>query len=271
MAPKRTFKEKTVVITGAAGGIGTALAHRFAAAGSRLGLLDIDEGGLQALSRQLDRRNIPNSAVAFDITRQTDCEMAIRRLIDRFGSIDLLINNAGLTHRSAFTDTVAAVYEQVMAVNFFGALYCTQAALPALIRNRGFIVVMSSIAGFSPLYGRTGYAASKHALHGLFESLRTEVEAEGVGIMMVCPGFTDTDFRFRTLDADGGITDHPQSTVGRMLTPESVAEAIFHAAAGNKRQLVLSTPGRLAWWVNKLSPALYARLMSRALRSELQR
>jgi len=268
----RDFNGKTVVITGAAGGMGAAFARRFGEAGARLGLLDLRPDGIEALSKDLRGRGIDNIAIAGDVTRVEGCQAAIASVIQWFGGIDVLINNAGITHRSAFKDTDPEVFERVMGVNFFGSLFCTKAALDSLIEHKGLIIVVSSVAGFSPLYGRSGYSASKHALHGLFDSLRTELGHTGVDVMIVCPGFTATGISTSALDGNGQITQHPQSTLGRIAKPEEVADAVYRAAcSGKKRLVVLSRVGRLTRIVHKICPGLYERLMARSLSSELQR
>ena len=132
--------------------------------------------------------------------------------------------------------------------------------------------MVSSVAGFSPLYGRSGYAASKHALHGLFDSLRTELAQTGVDIIIVCPGFTATGMSTSALGGDGEITLHPQSTYGRIAQPAEVAAAVFGAAcSGKKRLLILSSVGRFTRVFHKMFLGLYQRLMSRSLSSELRR
>jgi NAD(P)-dependent dehydrogenase (short-subunit alcohol dehydrogenase family) len=268
----RDFRGKTVVITGAAGGIGSAFAHRFGQAGAKLGLLDLSAEGLEALSADLRARDIDSVTVACDVTSAEECQAAMAGVIRSFGGIDVLINNAGITHRSAFSDTSLEVFQRVMAVNFFGSLYCAKAALKSLIERSGLIIVVSSVAGFSPLYGRSGYAASKHALHGLFDSLRTELVQAGVDVLIVCPGFTATGISTSALGGDGRITNHPQSTYGRIAKPADVAAAVFEAASrGKKRLLILSPVGRLTRIVHKLFPGIYERLMSRSLSSELRR
>jgi len=271
VAPRRDFRDKTVVITGAAGGIGAAFSRCFARAGARLGLLDLESDALRSLEKELAENGVECLAAAGDVTEEDQCIDAMNTLIKRFGGIDVLINNAGITHRSAFSDTDTEVFHRVMDVNFFGSLYCTKAALDSLIERKGLIIVTSSAAGFSPLYGRTGYSASKHALHGLFDSLRTELRSAGVGVMIVCPGFTATGISTSALDRDGTVTSHPQSTVGRVSQPEEVAEAVLRAAARDKRLLVLSTVGRVTRLLNKLFPALHERIMERSLSSELER
>jgi NAD(P)-dependent dehydrogenase (short-subunit alcohol dehydrogenase family) len=259
-----------VVITGGAGGLGLALARAFAREGARLALLDIDRT-VRDRAFELQEAGIPTLGIECDITDPDQCTIAIRTVRDHFGPVDVLVNNAGLTHRSAFGETDVDVYRRVMEVNYFGALHCTKAALEDLTARRGLIITISSIAGLAPLLGRTGYSASKHALHGFFGSLRAELRPAGVRVLLVCPGFTATDFRFRALGGDGTVTDHPQSSVGRMATPDQVAAAIIKGAHRNRRLMVLSTAGRLSRWMSVLVSPLYERMMGRALRSELQR
>ena len=265
------FKNKVVVITGATGGMGRALCRQFGRAGAKIALLDLHRETLEAFAQELNQTGIQTLVLECNVTDERVCQIAMQKIVETFGGVDVLINNAGITQRSAFEKTQIGVFRKVMEVNFFGALHCTKAALPALIKNQGMIIVMSSIAGFSPLYGRSGYSASKYALHGLFESLRAELKAKGVRVMMVCPGFTATDIEKNALDGDGRPTTHPRSTTGKIATPEEVAEAIYHAALRNKRLLVLSTMGKLAYLVSRFFPAYYERIMANRLRRELER
>lgn len=271
MKTKRDFRGKVVVITGAAGGMGTALSRRFGRAGAKVAVTDVDGDSVQTLSRILTSEGIENIPIRLDVTDGKACQRAMEEITDCFGVIDLLINNAGITHRSAFEKTDSDVYRRVMDVNYFGSLYCTKAALTQLIKSKGQIIVMSSIAGFAPLLGRTGYSASKHALHGFFDSLRAELKGRGVGVNIVCPGFTATNIECNALDGDGRPTTHPQSKVGKAATPESVAEAVYQAACREKRLLVLSTVGRLTRMMTRFFPGLYERIMARSLKSELER
>jgi NAD(P)-dependent dehydrogenase (short-subunit alcohol dehydrogenase family) len=268
---RREFAGKVVVVTGAAGGLGAAYSQRFADAGARLALLDLDGARLTSLAAGFEARGVECVALPCDVSDEPACTQAIRTAIERFGGVDVLINNAGITHRSAFADTDTAVFRKVMAVNFFGAVYCTKAALQSLIQRRGLIIAISSVAGFAPLYGRTGYAASKHACQGLFGSLRSELAGTGVDVLIVCPGFTATGIGTAALAGDGSITRHPQSTVGTIATPESVAAAVFKAASRGQRLLVLSAVGKTTLFLTRFFPAMYERMMTRSLRAELKR
>jgi NAD(P)-dependent dehydrogenase (short-subunit alcohol dehydrogenase family) len=205
------------------------------------------------------------------VTAWEPCREAIDGLLGKLGGADLLINNAGITHLSRFADTQPGVLRAVMDVNFFGAVHCTRAALETLVQRRGLVVVISSVAGFAPLGGRCGYAASKHALHGLFESARAEWRPLGVDVMMVCPGFTDTAIGDRALGGSGGPAHEPRSTTGRPASPESVAEAIYRGALRRRRMLVLSPVGKLSLALSRLAPAVYERLMARSLLSQNNR
>jgi len=256
---------KAVVITGAASGIGRALARRFARARADLALLDRDLPGVERLASELSAAGVRALPVRCDVTNWEECQAAMRSVMDRFGGVDILINNAGITHLSPFSETQVAVVRAVMEVNFFGAVHCTKAALDSLLARRGLVVVISSVAGFSPLAGRVGYAASKHALHGFFESLRAETQARGLRVMMVCPGFTDTNIGANALGGDGGVPRSPRTTLGKAADPARVADAIFRGVLRQRQLLVLSPVGKLALLVSRLSPALYGRLMARSM------
>ncbi len=268
---RREFSHKVVMITGAASGIGKALAYRFAAANCRLVLMDIDEESLQTAARELQSSGKEVFWRVGDVSNQEDCFRLVEEAIRKFGGIDVLINNAGITHRSAFRDTSLDVYHRAMNVNYFGSVYCTKAAIENLIQRQGMIIVISSIAGFSPLLGRTGYSAAKHALHGFFDSLRTELRGTGVDVLIVCPGFTDTNIGKNALGGDGKPTAHLQSRIGQSLMPDEVADRIYTSAEKGKSLLILSTVGKLSYFLTKLYPSLYAKIMVRSLRSELDR
>ena len=265
----RIFKHKIVTITGAASGIGLALARRFAQAGATVALLDMDQAALDRCEQELHEAGHQTIAITCNVTDPDMCANAILTVIDRFGGIDILVNNAGITQRSQFADTHLKVFRKVMEVNFFGSLYCTKAALESLIAHQGMIIVNESVAGVTPLVGRTGYSASKHALHGLFTSLRCELRSKKVHVLIVCPGFVQTNLQTRALGADGNVTVRPQSWVGKQNTPESTAEKIFRAAARKKHLLILTSMGKLGYWISRITPILYEKLMTRNFRDEI--
>jgi len=271
MGAKRSYRGKVVVITGAGGGMGAAFAEQFGAAGSILVLLDLQYGTVKDLADNLSEKGIKSFPIQCDVTDESACRNAVETVINKFGGIDVLINNAGITHRSAFTETDTSVFRKVMDVSLFGSIHCTKASLNSLISRSGQIIVISSIAGFAPLLGRSGYCAAKHALHGLFDSLRGELSDSGVDILIVSPGFTKTGISTSALNGNGGITDHPQSTVGRIAAPVEVAGKLFKAAGKNRKLLVLSKTGKLTRLLTRLTPSLYLWIMKHSLGSELKR
>lgn len=268
---KYNFTDRVVVVTGAASGIGAAIASHFSQEGSKIGMLDVDEAALKEREEELRTAGAEVLGMRCDITDYEDCERAMQKIIQHFGGIDVLVNNAGITHRSAFINTENAVYRKVMDVNFFGSIHCTKAAIASIIKRKGMIITISSIAGLAPTLGRTGYCASKHALHGFFSTLRTELLDTGVHVMIVCPCFVLTNIQKRALDGDGTITTHPQSRVGKLGTPESVAQALYRGARRKKNLLVLSPIGKLTHLLYRFVPKRYEHLMARQLRDELIR
>ncbi|WP_136420362.1 SDR family oxidoreductase [Herbaspirillum sp. ST 5-3] len=262
------YSGKNVVVTGAAGGLGHALCERFAAAGANVALVDVDGVAARAAANRLRASGLMKVIdMQCDVTDPAACNHAMQAVIDTFGGIDVLINNAGIAHRSLLRDTSISVLRRVMDVNFFGAVHCTQAALSSICERRGQVVVISSIAGFSPLFGRTGYSASKHALHGFFDSLRSEVEDDGVDISIICPSFVATGIERAALGGDGGPATLPRNAVGGEMSAADMADRIYHAA---RRRRQLHLPGLLAnaaWWISRLAPATFARQMKRRVTS----
>jgi NAD(P)-dependent dehydrogenase (short-subunit alcohol dehydrogenase family) len=262
---RRDFSGKVILVTGAAGGLGAALCHRFAAAGARIAAMDLDATRLQDLVATLPAGTL---SIAGNIADPAACQAAIDQTVAHFGALDVLINNAGISHRSLFQDTDPAVIRRVMEVNFFGAMQITHAALPHLIETRGAVAAISSVAGYAPLLGRTGYAASKHALHGFFDTLRTEVEARGVGVTLVCPSFIATGIGGAALSGQGGSATSARITAGGESSPDDIAERIFETVAQCQTLLLPDRTSRLAWWVHKFAPGFYARTMKRRVGAE---
>jgi short-subunit dehydrogenase len=267
---RRSFTGAVVLVTGAGGGLGRALALRFAATGARIAAIDQDAAGLDGLRTEMESAGRECLAITCDVTDADACIRAIDATARHYGSLDVLVNNAGMSHRSGFAATGLDVIRRVMEVNFFGAVNCTKAALPHVVATRGMIIAVSSVAGYTPLIARTGYAASKHAMHGFFDSLRTEVEPSGVDVMLACPSFIATRIGRNAIGGDGLPVRHAQVTVGRPLTAESAAERIVTAAELGRRRVFVGQAARLAWWFSRLAPQAYARLMARRLRGELE-
>lgn len=266
---RHPFEKKAVVVTGAGSGIGAAICRRFAGPGVSVGMMDLDEAAAESVGKEVSASGAEVRVFTCDVSDRSDCEDAIGRIIHQFGGIDVLVNNAGITQRGPFTENRISVYEKVMAVNFFGSLYCTKAAIHSIMERKGSIIVMESVAGVTPLVGRTGYCASKHALHGLFTSLRCEIRKSGAHVMTVCPGFVATNLQDRALGANGGIASHSRSLVGRQTTPEQVAEAVYQGTLKRKPMLVLTPMGKVGYWISRLAPNLYERIMTQQFRDEI--
>jgi len=263
----RSFTGKAILITGAAGGLGAALCRRFAAGGARIAAMDRDREKLDILVASLPAGSL---AIAGDLSDPAVCQDAIERTVARFGALDGLVNNAGISHRSLLADTDPAVIRRVMEVNFFGAMQMTHAALPHLIASRGIVAAISSVAGYAPLLGRTGYSASKHALHGFFDTLRTEVADQGVDVTLVCPSFIATGIGSAALGGQGGSATAARITTGGESQPGDIAGRIVEAITHRRNLLLPDRTSRLAWWVRKFAPGFYAHTMKRRVRAEFQ-
>lgn len=265
----QVFKDKVAVITGGASGIGLAVCKEFAARGAAIAMIDKDDLALVQAAEDFNSLGNDILALSCDITDHEAVKETFDSIISKYGTVDILFNNAGITQRGLFEHTDIKVFKQVMDVNFYGSLYCTKAALPQLIRQKGTIIVNESIAGVAPLVGRTGYSASKHALHGMFTSLRCELRSQKVHVMVVCPGFIKTNLQKSALGADGKIAVHDQTKIGSEDTAEHVAQQIAQGVIRKKSNLILTPVGKLGYYLHRLSPTLYEKMMTRKLKTEL--
>ncbi len=268
---KAWVQDKVTVITGGAGGIGAALAWKFGREGARVALIDADEGEVKNRERELLEAGVTAFSRRADISNEAECVSAVTEVLRRFGGIDILINNAGISHRGPFREAEISTIRKIMEVNFFGSLACTKAALDSILARKGMIIVISSIAGLTPVLGRTAYCASKHALHGAFNTLRGELRGRGVHVMIACPGFTKTNLSKSALDGRGKAGPHPRTMVGREASPSEVADAIFKGAGERKNLLILTPTGKLSYLLFRFTPAFYEWLMRRRLAQEIHR
>lgn len=250
------LKDKVVVITGASSGIGKACAEEFASRGANLVLAARQYVTLCEITQALEQKyNIRAVAVQADVSKEEDCELIIKQTLISFQKIDILINNAGLSMRALFNDLDLSVIRNLMDVNFWGTVYCTKFALPEILKSKGTVVGVSSIAGFRGLPGRTGYSASKFAMNGFIESLRTELLHTGVNVLLACPGFTASNIRVTALAKDGQSHGETSMEEGKMMSAEEVATIIADGVEKRKRTLIMTGQGKLAVWMNKLFPA----------------
>jgi short-subunit dehydrogenase len=250
-----SFKDKVVIITGASSGIGKACAEEFAKRGANLVLAARQYVTLCEITAEIEKKyKVRAVAVQADVSKEDDCELIIKQTLVSFNKIDILINNAGLSMRALFNDLDLSVIKNLMDVNFWGTVYCTKYALPEILKTGGSIVGVSSIAGYRGLPGRTGYSASKFAMNGFMESLRTELLNTPVHVMVACPGFTSSNIRVAALAKDGKAHGETSMEEGKMMSSEEVASRIANGIEQRKRTLIMTGQGKLAVWMNKLFP-----------------
>ena len=250
------LKNKTIIITGASSGIGKSCAEEFAKRGANLVLGARQYLTLCEIAQDLEKRyNIKAVAVQCDVSKEADCVELISQAMVTFKRLDVLINNAGISMRALFNHVDLNVLRNLMDVNFWGAVYCTKYALPELLKNKGSVVGVSSIAGYRGLPGRTGYSASKFALNGFLEALRVENLKTGLHVMIASPGFTASNIRYSALVKDGSVQGNTSMEEGKMMTSETVAVIIADGVEKRKRSLIMTGQGKLTVFLNKVLPA----------------
>jgi len=262
------MKDKVVVITGGTSGIGRALAFVFGQRGSKIVITGRNEQALGETVAALREKNIEGHGIKADVTLESDNRRMAEEAVSVFGRIDVLINNAGISMRAIFEEADPEIIRQVMDINFFGSVYATKYCLPEILKNKGSIIGISSIAGFRGLPARTGYSASKFALNGFLEALRTELLPTGVHVLTACPGFTASNIRKRSLTADGSAQGESPRAEEKMMTAEECAEHIYRATVKRKRTLVLTFQGKAAVFLNKWWPRLADRLVYNTMKNE---
>lgn len=250
-----TFKENVVVLTGASTGIGEAMAHELAGRGAWLVLAARNADKLEAVAAECRKRGGRVLVVPTDVTSEDACRELIERAVAEYGRIDTLINNAGLSMWMKFEDVEdLSSLEYIMRVNYFGSMYCTYYALPHLKRSRGRIVAIASVTARTGVPTRTGYAASKHAMVGFFESLRIEVEDDGLSVTIAFPDFVASGMHTRSLGADGKPLGHNPLQVDKLMTSDVAARLIIDGAADRKRQVIMSNRSRFGQWLKLIAP-----------------
>lgn len=249
---------KVAVISGGAGGLGLALSAALQARGWQVWLLDRDTAHVDETDTQ--------RVVTCDLTDPGQLAAACTRVIDRAGRIDLVVYNAGITHIGAFDQLDPATHRRVFEINYFAAVAMARQMLAPLRETRGTHLAISSVAGFSPLYRRTAYAASKHALEGFFHSLRSEEAAHGVRVQVAAPSFVATNIGRPEHGQDG--TARPGSAPDGVdyMTPEDAARVILRGLDRGAPMIPVGRIARLSWWINRLSPRLFQHLMERNMR-----
>ncbi len=260
------FTGKVVVITGASEGIGRALALELAVQRPRLVLAARNAERLESAAEECRALGAEAIAVPTDITQEADCQALVDRAVAAFDWIDAFVCNAGGTMWSLFEDvTDLSVFENLMRLNYLGSVYCTHYALPHLKKSRGVLVGVASIAGMTGVPTRTGYAATKHAQFGFFDSLRIELDGTGVDVVMIAPDFVVTEIHKRALKGDGSPLVKSPIKEGKVMTAQQCAALIVVAMETRKRLVIGSARGKLGRWLKLIAPKAMDNIAKKAI------
>lgn len=262
------MKNKVVIITGASSGIGKACAWAFASSGAQVVLAARNIDKLTEECESLQKAGHKALAIQADVSKEEDCQRLISDTVTAFQKIDVLVNNAGISMRATLEQSDVSVIRKVMDVNFYGTVYCTKYALPHLLKTKGSVVGVSSIAGYKGLPGRTGYSASKFAMHGFLEALRLENLEKSLHVLIACPGFTASNIRNTALGSDRSMQGESPRDEQKMMQPEEVADYILKAVQKRQNSLTLTTNGKLTVWLNKFFPKWVDKLVFNHMKKE---
>lgn len=256
------FNNKVVWITGASSGIGEALVKLFAQQKAKIILSARRENELKRIVADL---KIPESnylIIPFDLKDTSNANNYVTEILNKFGSIDILINNGGYSQRSEVKDTPINIDRELMEVNYFSIINLTKSVLPQMLKQRsGQIVVISSIAGKFGFYLRSSYSAAKHALHGFFESFRLETEKQGIKTLIVCPGKIKTNISFSAVTADGKKHNRMDESHVNAMSADTCAEIILKAITQNKEEIFVGGKELKALWLKKYIPGVFKKII----------
>ncbi|HEU4531854.1 MAG TPA: SDR family oxidoreductase [Steroidobacteraceae bacterium] len=263
------LQDLAIVLTGASEGIGRALALELARRRAHLALAARNRERLEAVARECESLGAQCLVVPTDVADPAQCRALIDATVARFGRIDVLINNAGSTMWSRF-DALAdlAVMEQLLKVNYLSAVHLTAAALPWLKQSGGRLVAVASVAGLTGVPERTGYAASKHAMVGFFDSLRIELAGSGVSVTVIAPDFVRSEIHKRAIGPDGRPLGATPMKVERIMTAEECARLAVRAFERLQRILITSVRGRVGRWLKLFAPSLIDSIAAKAIRDK---
>ena len=262
------LQNKVVVITGASSGIGEACAYAFAKQGCKLVLAARNVDKLEKVKELCLSLNAETLLVKCVVSVEADCKNLITQSIEKFNTIHILINNAGISMRALFADLDLAVLKQVMDINFWGTVYCSKYAMPYLLKEKGSVLGVSSIAGIKGLPGRTGYSASKFAMNGFMEALRIENLKTGLHVGVICPGYTASNIRNAALNKDAKQQAESPFDESKLMPAETVADYVVKMVVQRQNNLVLTTQGKLTQWLNKFFPNLVDSLVYKTVAKE---
>ena len=261
------MKGSRIILTGASEGIGRALALALAARGARVALAARDRERLETLAQECRTRGGEALAIPTDVTNQQDLEWLVNEAVKTYGGLEAVVHNAGITMWSRF-DALAdfSIFERLMEVNYLAPVRLTALALPHLKSSRGLIVAVASLAGLTGVPERSGYAASKHAMVGFFDSLRIELAGTGVDVSVIAPDFVVSEIHKRAIGPDGEPLGASPMMQAKIMTAENCAEHIVRAMEKRQRLLLMSTRGKLGRWLKLLAPSMIDRIAAKAIR-----
>ena len=260
------MKDNVVIITGASKGIGAELARRLAAKGAKLVLAARNEKELEGVAEQCRKAGASVVTVKADVAVERDCHAIVAGAVLAFGRLDTLVNNAGASMWARFDDVEdMSILERLMQVNYMGSVYCTRHALPYLKETGGRIVGVASLAGMVGVPTRTGYAASKHAMRGFFDSLRIELDGSGVTVTMIYPGFVATGIRENAAGPEGKPIPLSPVKEGEVMSVEDCVRRIVKAIERREREVVMTARGKIGLWLKLIAPSLIDRIAKRAV------
>ena len=263
---RNAFKDNVVILTGASSGIGRAAALQLAEQGAWLALAARDADRLEPVAAECRQRGGRAIAVKTDVAIESECRNLIEQTMAEYGQIDTLINNAGISMWTPFDQLQdLSILDNIMRVNYLGAAYLTHHALPHLKQTRGRLVAVSSLGGKNGLPTRSGYAASKHAMVGFFDSLRIELMETGVSVTIIYPGFVTSEIRERAFGADGQPLGKSPVRESEVMSAEECARIMLTAIARRKREEVMTLRGKLGLWVKLIAPGLVDRMARKAI------
>lgn len=255
------MRNKVVIVTGASSGIGKALVYELARYGAKIVIASRNMEELLSIEQDLKKNGTEILAIRTDVTKELACKELIEQTYHRFGRIDALINNAGISMRALLEELELSVIHKVMDVNFWGTVYCTKYALPYLLESKGSLVGVISIAGFIGLPGRTGYAASKFAVRGFLNTVRIENRKKGLHVLVAAPGFTASNIRKKALNAAGRQQGESPRDESHMMSAEKCASIIVKGIRKRKREIIMTfVEGKLAVFLSKWWPRLVDKL-----------
>lgn len=253
------LRGKIIIITGASSGIGLASARLFASRGNKLVMAArrlelLDQLAAEILADPATSPETEILTVRADVSVEEDCRQLAEAALARFGGIDVLVNNAGISMRALFKDVDMKVLHTLMDVNFWGTVYCTRYALPSILERKGSVVGVISTAGYVGLPARTGYSASKFAVRGFLETIRIEHVNDGLHVLVFAPGFTSSNVRLASLTADGTPQGASPRDESKMMSAEEVARRLERSIVRRKREVILTSIAHLELFVQRHLP-----------------